>query len=567
MGRRATDLTTTVPVLGVPALVGMCGWRTAGGERAGELLPQSWISQCSVGVQTSPCVKQSDSRITPKSNGYTPKATGKGEEARRTQCVRGIGLLSKQRGLDSKTKKGVTFEGISNELTKSAFFNRLKSRTYCYARAIKTNPHLSDGVANGKHKERRDLRYTNGSVVDSEAIGGICIDGSDETKSSCGQDQSKPKERSVTQSYCRNVKRPQAPPPHHTPQQICSFCGGRKTLVPGASLAASSPSSACLVRRTAIKTLPSLTEGHHIPLSHAEKMRDSTAFRQRLADRDGIQSQLRLPDSLTTHPHYNPPIQNNKDPKLSLPAKRPPPTTAPNVQPITKTPNHTSWVFSFTPTSDRPQSPASGQSRRYTINELLAHTAADPTHNPLLPPSRVSRLTSGNGTHPGQMLPAIRQVPSFFSGHSPEDPRLVHSHPANAALLLPPFPQCRRPVSIQQRLQCVEASLAANDHMITNLLNIIQDLEMGHALSKGRRSFRTGQDLRECSTCQKTACIIYSVEYDFRQQEKRLLEVLNPQRTDDNASTFHLSVPHNPILLTNAISHTVTKSKARSNTP
>ncbi|XP_034148967.1 flocculation protein FLO11 isoform X2 [Esox lucius] len=1284
MGRRAADLTTAVPVLGVPALVGMCGWRTAGGHRAGEVLPVSWISQCSVGVQTSPCVTPSDGGITPKSNGFTPKGGGEDEEARRTKCLRGRGLLSKQRSLDSKTKKGVTFEGISNELTKTVFFNHWKSGTYCYARAIKTNPHLSGGVGNGELKGRRDLRYTNGSVVDSEAIGGICIDGSDETepvstKSSRGPDQSKPKEHSVAHSYCTNAKGSRAPPPLRIPQRICSLCGGRKTAVPGeaagaVSLAVSSPSSTCLVGGTAMKTASSLTEGNHVPLSHAEKKRDSTAFPPMLADRDRIQSQLTHTDSLSIHPHCNPPIQNNKDWRPSLPAKRPParqngdlkntngyvshptypadildapscthsdkpisltsivntktvtvtkatiesrradvnsletpsrlatlkpgpqvaiatrpnmphtqntqpnpslntathpnsaqqrnslpntvdpfyitthpkpalqrnslpnpvdpayitthpnsalqrnslpnpvepdyitthpnpalqrnslpnpaatsyinihPKTAPqrnslpnpaetsyinihpspaipsqavtlcntamtthssahiypltthtskhhgsaitptttypvavntttstttaqsstklitsstpktlissttapssssttpplsstttppstttkpsspstppsttttplsttttpspsttapsssttplsstatplstktakttkttpsstttlantdtttihrptlrpskilnatnrtncnttphttttvsynttpqttttvsynttpqttttvsynttpqttttvsynttpqttttvsynttpqttttvsynttphintqptplpltsnistdsytplsvdsacgapisprnignpshishssdyhltncrplirkhtqhipshpsnssldstqdntpfgqtpdraeqttsyqanmykrlvvepimhanvypkrltisnknkpynpvivsqtpqqahcrisnvmqvtklpqyisqiqanmedisttlkpehelrqhsapehlhsavldtfarapsplrldkqmptndvslssspltqthpgpppasqgtsatHVRPVAKTPDRSSSVFSSTSTPDEPLSPACRPASTYTIPELLAHAAADPTLNPLLPPSRVSRLASGTAARPGLTLPAFRPVLQS-SCPSPEEPGLVHSHPAEAALLLPPSPQCRRPASIRQRLRCVEASLAANDDRITTLLNIIQDLEMSHALSKGRRSYRTGQDLRECSTCQKTACVVYSVEYDFRQQEKRFSEVLNPQRADDNASTFPLSLPHNPVLLTNAITQTMTKSKVKS---
>ncbi|KAJ7316276.1 hypothetical protein JRQ81_002438, partial [Phrynocephalus forsythii] len=41
-----------------------------------------------------------------------------------------------------------------------------------------------------------------------------------------------------------------------------------------------------------------------------------------------------------------------------------------------------------------------------------------------------------------------------------------------------------------------------------------------------RNFYRTGQDLNNCSTCQNTACIIYSVEYDFRQQEGRFHQVL-----------------------------------------
>lgn len=79
---------------------------------------------------------------------------------------------------------------------------------------------------------------------------------------------------------------------------------------------------------------------------------------------------------------------------------------------------------------------------------------------------------------------------------------------------------------LQGRLQSVEESLHSNQEKIKVLLNVIQDLEKARALTEGRNFYRTGQDLNNCSTCQNTACIIYSVEYDFRQQEGRFHEVL-----------------------------------------
>ncbi|XP_061902639.1 uncharacterized protein LOC133649939 [Entelurus aequoreus] len=109
----------------------------------------------------------------------------------------------------------------------------------------------------------------------------------------------------------------------------------------------------------------------------------------------------------------------------------------------------------------------------------------------------------------------------------PEGAILTHSHPTEAAMLLPASPQCSKSASIQQRLDSVEASLAANKDRITTLLHIIHDLEASHSTANGRRCFKTGQDLKNCSTCQKTACIVYSVEYDFRQQERCFLEVVN----------------------------------------
>ncbi|NXC49482.1 F196B protein, partial [Penelope pileata] len=80
--------------------------------------------------------------------------------------------------------------------------------------------------------------------------------------------------------------------------------------------------------------------------------------------------------------------------------------------------------------------------------------------------------------------------------------------------------------ALQGKLQSVEESLQSNQEKIKVLLNVIQDLEKSRALSEGRNFYHTGQDLNNCSTCQNTACIIYSVEYDFRQQEGRFQQIL-----------------------------------------
>ncbi|XP_060911610.1 mucin-3B-like [Labrus mixtus] len=146
----------------------------------------------------------------------------------------------------------------------------------------------------------------------------------------------------------------------------------------------------------------------------------------------------------------------------------------------------------------------------------------------------------------------------------PEDPHLAHSHPAEAALLLPPSPQCCKSAALQQRLETVEASLAANKDRITTLLNIIHDLETCYTPTSGRRCHNTGQDLKNCSTCQKTACIVYSVEYDFRQQERRFLEVLNHSVKGNHSFSVHLTQPLNFGLLRNLILKRYTKSKVKS---
>ncbi|XP_041122377.1 protein INSYN2B-like [Polyodon spathula] len=131
-----------------------------------------------------------------------------------------------------------------------------------------------------------------------------------------------------------------------------------------------------------------------------------------------------------------------------------------------------------------------------------------------------SGLLGWKGTYPRRREGA--------SGHGQDqDSSTPHCHvevphhgPGTAALNSPPSPMANRsPAALEGRLHTVEECLHSNQEKIKMLLNVIQDLERSKALSEGRRSYRTGQDLNNCTTCQKTACIVYSVEHDFRQQE------------------------------------------------
>uniref|UniRef100_A0A3Q3F7U2 Protein FAM196B n=1 Tax=Labrus bergylta TaxID=56723 RepID=A0A3Q3F7U2_9LABR len=86
---------------------------------------------------------------------------------------------------------------------------------------------------------------------------------------------------------------------------------------------------------------------------------------------------------------------------------------------------------------------------------------------------------------------------------------LLTGHAANA------------PRGLERQLQSVEENLVSNQEKIKS-----------KALSEGRSSYRTGQDINNCPTCQKTACIIYSVEHDFRQQEGRFQGVIEALEGD-----------------------------------
>ncbi|XP_042663918.1 nascent polypeptide-associated complex subunit alpha, muscle-specific form-like [Tyto alba] len=80
---------------------------------------------------------------------------------------------------------------------------------------------------------------------------------------------------------------------------------------------------------------------------------------------------------------------------------------------------------------------------------------------------------------------------------------------------------------LQSQLQSLEGVLETSQQTIRVLLDVIQDLEKKEAQRDGRHSYRTGQDIANCGTCRDCACIIYSVEHDFRQQEGRFQHVLS----------------------------------------
>jgi len=229
MGRRATDLATPVPVLGVPALVGLRGYKTLAGEKnagAPPPLPSlSWTQQCSIGVQTSPGVGKlpliQAGATRPVNILFTPSVNN-GTEASKLRCV------------EAKTKKEVTFKEVPTGTTEHQEAGRTNDKTNCcYARAIKTNPHLAGNLTKVTPKPKLSLRYTNGSVVDSDAIGGISVDGGDarpeKDSASLGRDQVKPVGgRGVEQSG--DAVSTAVVQPFRTPPKICNQCGGKQSV-------------------------------------------------------------------------------------------------------------------------------------------------------------------------------------------------------------------------------------------------------------------------------------------------------------------------------------------------
>ncbi|NXY91039.1 F196A protein, partial [Alcedo cyanopectus] len=106
---------------------------------------------------------------------------------------------------------------------------------------------------------------------------------------------------------------------------------------------------------------------------------------------------------------------------------------------------------------------------------------------------------------------------------------MEETQPCQAAVAL--SEECRQivphteVVDLKAQLQMMENLISSSQETIKVLLGVIQELEKGEAHREGL-SYRTGQDTANCDTCRNSACIIYSVELDFKQQEDKLQPVL-----------------------------------------
>ncbi|KAF4113878.1 mucin-2 isoform X1 [Onychostoma macrolepis] len=98
--------------------------------------------------------------------------------------------------------------------------------------------------------------------------------------------------------------------------------------------------------------------------------------------------------------------------------------------------------------------------------------------------------------------------------------------------------------ALQSQLHSLEGVLETSQNTIKVLLDVIQDLEKKEAERDGRHSYRTGQDIENCGTCRDCACIIYSVEHDFRLQEGQVTRAWKvPEQQESEQSSPQLVFP------------------------
>lgn len=312
MGRRAADLTTPIPVLGVPALVGVRGWRTCGGDRMGGSLLQTWGLQCSIGVQTSPGISRPaaqqtvqlgdapsmpPSDIVQTSSSFITRETNYKHILLQTDSDKGKGTLVKQRSRESKTKKEVTFKALEGDTCNDVHGFQMSGGNDYGAKA--------GNVASITPKLKSTGRYTNGSVVDSEAMGGISID-SDETLpikavKSGGRGQTKLHGHFAEMSG--KMLLISAPRPFSVPPRICSHCGGRRPVsTEAASSGRRGLPADCSQAQTPLKSAPDVphSETPVKPLNH--QLSGSPATDKGTLSAQLLHGDADLTSGGTTHP-------------------------------------------------------------------------------------------------------------------------------------------------------------------------------------------------------------------------------------------------------------------------
>ncbi|XP_028315162.1 uncharacterized protein insyn2b [Gouania willdenowi] len=549
MGRRVADPTNPVPALGVP----LAGAR--------------WGPLCSVGVQTTPRLRT------------LPSIKRLNHSANTHQAV----LITTEKTTRAETGEVITGDGVSQPVSKETSQNEINSlalddmgsqgsgsSVYCQIKTVRTNSQEARG--------KRTARYTNGSVVASDAVGGVCCESAESKEPT----QEKRRVQSLrgeghrsvlkTSSVCTTVH---ATPPRpcrvmaNSPNRLCGTCGRRRSQVTPCT-------GACRRRQvnnvTASQTLPN------------PPRKPSMAYSQSKKDYASVNYKTHIKNTDTGSLHRHPSVKTTQIPQLSHTIPKTHSSQSNHTQSRTKdsqqqtrphSAEFSNYKDSATQTTDTHGHCETDTTHVATaeVPEKHRHVLAqiqhadEHTHTPVHRTSRSQTPSFENDTKSNNMPPLPPKLspktclskPVTPVAHTKSQDITDKTKPPQEGIKLKQFvkqksksldeqflpckthvkAQCNgapgglkdghlvnAPRGLEKQLQNVEESLLSNQEKIKVLLNVIQDLEKSKALTEGRSSYRTGQDINNCSTCQRTACIIYSVEHDFRQQEGRLQGVM-----------------------------------------
>lgn len=211
MGRRAADPTNPVPALGVPL---------AGGR---------WGPLCSIGVQTSPTLRTLS--IKRHGNQLTKTHRPPTIDTNNTMTAEARGVIRSDSNSLPESKE--TSQNEINSLTQDDMGSQGSgSGVYCQIKTIQTNPKDT--------KDKRTARYTNGSVVASELVGGVCSEATEAKEPA----QEKRRVQSLRGESHRSVLKTgsvgtpvHVTPPRpcrvttNSPHRLCGTCGRRRSQI------------------------------------------------------------------------------------------------------------------------------------------------------------------------------------------------------------------------------------------------------------------------------------------------------------------------------------------------
>uniref|UniRef100_A0A1A8L6I9 Family with sequence similarity 196, member B n=1 Tax=Nothobranchius pienaari TaxID=704102 RepID=A0A1A8L6I9_9TELE len=415
------------------------------------------------------------------------------------------------------------------------------SGVYCQIKTIQTNPK--------DPRDKKTAHYTNGSVVASDLVGGVCSESTEatepaqENKSPISARRRSPlcvedreclygRTRHSTSAMPNGDKFPTSPLWDMWEETIAA---SRKAFTAlNSQPCAKTTGRAATQQHTSVKTAQTPQLSHTIPKTHSSHS-NRTAQAQDKSQESKQQARPRsaeftcYKDTATqtteTHPHNSTASTDTHHTHSSEPTTQPlPDKHKPQIQ---KTDEH---LHTAVHSTSRPQTPS-------------IHIDSKSSSIPTLPPKGSPQMTNNSKTATPVMQTKNQettnasqqpseQINTKQKSKSAED----HTLPCKTHMKA----QCNgapgglfdghavnAPHGLERQLQNVEENLLSNQEKIKVLLNVIQDLEKSKAFSEGRSSYRTGQDINNCPTCQRTACIIYSVEHDFRQQEGRFQGVMD----------------------------------------
>lgn len=518
MGRRVADPTNPVPALGVP----LAGAR--------------WGPLCSVGVQTSPglrilpSIKRQSSQPTKTHHPFT----GAKDKATAAEIIEG--------GSSSLPVSKETSQNEINSLTQDDMGSQGSgSRVYCQIKSIRTNPKDLRGKKAG--------RYANGSVVASDAVGGVCTEATDVEKA-CEQRRVQSLRieghRSVvkTSSVC-TATHAATPRPCRmmtgSPGRLCETCGRRRSQM--------TPCTGACRRRavnpiTASQTLPNPARKQ--PVAQNQPKNDSVVDPQSCSKKtDSAHSTTytsvrtsQLPQHSHTMPktqssHSNHTSQSQNKTKDQRPKTRPhsadftlykdsaTQTTETHAHSTKDKAMHTQQRH--TTPADVTKPPLSNKlventaPPEPTLHHTIVHITSKPEtpsissdskppHSPPPPPKHSPKTVLSRPSTPVPQTKNVQETATSPNHTSSEGKKLrdcskqksrsfddhtlpckthMKAHCNGAPGGLMTVNAGNAPRGLEGQLQCVEENLMSNQEKIKVLLNVIQDLEKSKALSEG----------------------------------------------------------------------------------